>query len=223
MDFFSTTFDLILYYFCISVLIVNVLLCVIHFHNHFVFRILFPFVAKNADATGVYPSIFLVHIWIFVGLYIIVLVGFWNNNNFVYDPLLPQCSDVFDVANDNISKNRYNSYGNMTIYIYYTFIFLLSLSLLIEIYFSYSRYAGTASLQGIFGNRAFMNDILPFIIYSIIFYILLLIDIFFHSQFIWMTLILTVFHFGVNLYFSYFFYQSVKLSFANVITVEGLF
>ena len=90
----------------------------------------------------------------------------------------------------------------------------LSMLLLLETYFSYNRYVSCITVARRLTSPSRVQIFLPYTIYVLIVLLLIWCSI---SLLPITMLFLCIFHFLINAYFSYFFYESVRISYAQTL------
>ncbi len=197
------------FYVWVALTLLTLLLFVINFLNHFQFRGRRQCITQHEDGNGLYPGLLLCYL---AGS---ILVSFfcllqWN----LSDPLLSSSACSFSPLSAGSSPLDFDFLLNG----WWTFcdICILSGLLSMETYLAYSRFVGTISISN------FSEPSHVFIWY------LLYIFIFISLTWVSVTLLpllnflVCLMHFVTNSYFGYYFYESVRVSYAHVLADDAM-
>lgn len=195
-------------------LIVFIYLFIGTFVGHFRFNYQCPWILKDEEISGIYPTLLLFYLIIsfLISGFIIYITRndklFMAHSTFNYS----FCHIQFSIFSTNVFENYFISD-------HYHLIILSTISMLflLETYFSYNRYYGCIMVAEKFHSPSKLKIFLPYSIYILITFLLIYCTI---SMIPIIMVFLSGIHFIVNTYFSYFFYISVKISYSQVLKLH---
>ena len=193
-------------------LFVLLLLFVLNFINHFQFNYKCPYIKRDIEVAGKYPT--LIAIYITISIIVLLLIVFM----IISSSMPPQ--HIF--LSSYSECNALNLYVDDIKFMFGIFnvventwtmpvLWLLSVLYGLESYFSFSRYYNILDIS------KSCNLCLPFTIYVIIFFILFWFSISILPIF---TPFLCFFHILNNAYFSYYFHHTIKISYSHIFEIN---
>lgn len=194
-------------YIALSIILI---LFMINFINHFQFNYNCPYIIRNSEVAGIFPTLILIYFVVSLIILSLIIVQNANQNKayndiYTYDSLF--CPIKFSLYQNSLFPS-FDDQNDQDIIWRFPILWLLSILYILESYFTFSRYYNVLDIS----NRC--NLTLPFTIYIIIFLILFTISI---SMLPIITIFLCIFHILTNAYFSFCFHHTIKISYTHII------